>query len=255
MRDSSQIAYAQARVQARFSNRPTEAFWRELEAGRELLHLIELVRPSALGTAVGSVSATVDGHAIETRLRDHWYAACAEVATWYPPAWRPAMRWLAWLPWIASLEWLAHDRPAPGWMQDAALLDKLAGESTEALANRLLDGQRAALAGAFSAGQNLAVAWHAQWRDQWPCGNPRLLRGQDQLDAALGYFLPGSAEPDAAPFDAAVDMAEATARRVFRRFAGTPVAGLSLLVLLALDHARLRAALVSACWFGLSRTA
>ena len=50
-------------------------------------------------------------------------------------------------------------------------------------------------------------------------------------------------------------MAEATAKRVFRRFAGTPVAGLSLLVLLALDHARLRAALVGACWFGMSRTA
>ena len=239
MRDSIQIAYAQARVQARFSNRPTEAFWRELEAGRELLHLIEFVRPSALGAVMGSVSATVDGHVIEARLRDHWSAACAEVAAWYPPSWRPAMRWLAWLPWIAGLEWLARDRPAPGWMQDAALLD----------------GPLAALADAFGAGQDLAGAWHAQWREQWPSGNRRLLRGLDQLDAALGYFLPGSGDPDAAPFDAVVDMAEATARRVFRRFAGTPVAGLSLLVLLALDHARLRAALVGACWFGMSRTA
>lgn len=255
MRDSSQIAYAQARVQARFSNRPTEAFWRELEAGRELLHLIEFVRPSALGAAAGSVSAAVDGHAIEARLRDHWSAACAEVAAWYPPAWRPAMRWLAWLPWIAGLESLARDRPAPDWMQDAALFDELAGESIDARADRLLDGPLAALAGAFGSGLNLAVAWHAQWRDQWPPANPRLLRGLDQLDATLGYFLPGSAELDAAPFDAAVDMAEATTKRVFRRFAGTPVAGLSLLVLLALDHARLRAALVGACWFGLARAA
>jgi len=255
MRDSSQIAYAQARVQARFSNRPTETFWRELEAGRELLHLIEFVRPSALGAVVGSVSATVDGHAIEARLRDHWSAACAEVASWYPPSWRPAMRWLAWLPWIAGLEWLARDRPAPGWMQDAAPLDELADESAEARAGRLLDEPLAALAGAFGTGRGLAGAWHAQWREQWPSGNRRLLRGLDQLDAALGYFLPGSGDPDAAPFDAVVDMAEATARRVFRRFAGTPVAGLSLLVLLALDHARLRAALVGACWFGMSRTA
>jgi hypothetical protein len=255
MRDSSQIAYAQARVQARFSNRPTEVFWRELEAGRELLHLIEFVRPSALGAAVGSVSTTVDGHAIEARLRDHWSAACAEVAAWYPPAWRPAMRWLAWLPWIAGLEWLARDQPAPGWMQDATLFDGLAPESPEARAERLLDGPLAALAGAFGSGLNLAVAWHAQWRDQWPPANPRLLRGLDQLDATLGDFLPGSAELDAAPFDAAVDMAEATTKRVFRRFAGTPVAGLSLLVLLALDHARLRAALVGACWFGLARAA
>jgi hypothetical protein len=38
--------------------------------------------------------------------------------------------------------------------------------------------------------------------------------------------------------------------RVFRRTAGTPVAGLALLTLLLLDHLRLRAALAVARSFG-----
>jgi hypothetical protein len=255
MRDSSRIAYAQARVQARFSRRPTEAFWRELEAGRELPHLLEIIRPSPLGAALGSVAATVNGHAIEAQLRQHWVDACREVAAWYPPCWRMSMQWLSWLPWIAGLQWLAQDRPAPGWMASAPRFDGLAGAPAEVPLERLQRGPLAPLAGAFAAGENLAEAWHAQWRSLWPQGETRLLRGLGQLDAALGMFLPGTADPQAAPFDATVDVAQAAIRRVFRRHAGTPVAGLALLLLLALDYLRLRAALAVACWFGTARTA
>jgi hypothetical protein len=255
MRDSSHIAYAQARVQARFSNRPTESFWRELEAGRELPHLLEIVRPSPLGTALGSVAATVNGHALEAQLRQYWVGACSEVAAWYPPAWRASMQWLAWLPWIAGLEWLAQERPAPAWMEGAPRFDGLAGEPADVRDERLRDGPLAPLADAFSSAQNLASAWRAHWRSQWPPGQTRLLRGLGQLDAALEPFLPGTADRQAAPFDAAVEIAQATIKRVFRRFAGTPVAGLALLLLLALDHLRLRAALTVACWFGMARAA
>lgn len=255
MRDSSRIAYAQARVQARFSNRPTEVFWRELEAGRELPHLMEFVRLSALGSAIGPIAATVDGHALEAQLRKHWVSACAEIASWYPPDWRAPMQWLAWLPWLAGLEWLARERPAPGWMASAPLLGELVAETAGVRDERLRAGMLAPLADAFSTGQNLATAWHECWRDQWPCRDARLLHGLGRLDTALEQFLPGTPDKDAAPLDAAVDVAEQAVRRVFRRFAGTPVAGMSLLVLLMLDQARLRAALVVACWFGMARTA
>lgn len=255
MRDSSRIGYAQARVQARFSDRPAEAFWRELEAGRELPHLMDIVRLSTLGAAIGPIAAPVNGHALEAQLRKHWVSVCAEVASWYPPEWRAAMQWLAWLPWLAGLEWLARERPAPAWMESAPLLGELLAEAADVRDERLRVGMLAPLAEAFSSGQGLAIAWHERWRDQWPCRDARLRRGLGRLDAALESFLPGTPDKDAAPFDAAVDVAERAVRRVFRRFAGTPVAGTSLLVLLALDHARLRAALVAACWFGVARTA
>lgn len=255
MRDSSHVAYAQARVQARYSRRPTEAFWRELEAGRELSHLLEILRSSPLGPALGSVAATANGHALESQLRQHWVETCDEIAAWYPPSWRSSMQWLAWLPWIAGLEWLAQDRQAPGWMESAAQFDRLAGETNDARLERLRSGPFAPLADAFVSGGDLAAAWHARWRGQWPTEEARRLRGLGQLDAALKPFLPGTADPKAAPFDAAVERAQADIRRVFRRLAGTPVAGLALLMLLALDQLRLRAALTVACWFTMARAA
>jgi hypothetical protein len=133
--------------------------------------------------------------------------------------------------------------------------DRLAGEPADARGERLRSGPLAPLADAFASGQGLATAWHAQWRSQWPDGEARLLRGLGQLDAALAAFLPGTADPKAAPFDAEVERAQVAIRRVFRRFAGTPVAGLALLMLLALDHMRLRAALAVACWFTAARSA
>ena len=53
----------------------------------------------------------------------------------------------------------------------------------------------------------------------------------------------------------AAEVTEAIVRRLFRRHAGTPVAGLCLLVLLWLDHLRLRAALAVARSFGMARAA
>lgn len=254
MRDSSRIAYAQARVQARFSIRPSEPFWRELEAGRELTHLIEIVRPGTLGAAVGSISPTIDGHALDARLRDRWAGICAEIAGWYPPSWQPAMRWLAWLPWIAALEWLSRDRPAQDWMTSDPTLADLATAGADTRGDKLRESPFAVLAGAMTAGDNLAEAWHRHWRSLWPTRDARLLAGLGRLDNAIARFLPGLAEHNAASFDASVDQAEASATRCFRRLGGTPVAGMAMLVLLALDHARLRAALVVARWFGTSRT-
>ena len=113
MRDSSQVAYAQARIQARFGDRPTDTFWRELEAGRDLPHLIEVARASSVGDAVQSLAPSLSAHALEARLRGRWRGMCTELAHWYPPTWQPAMRWLGWLPWIPPLAWLQRTGVAP----------------------------------------------------------------------------------------------------------------------------------------------
>jgi hypothetical protein len=255
MRDSSRIAYAQARVQARFGERPTDAFWRELEAGRELAHLIEIVRPGPLGQAVEGVPPTVEAHALEARLRSHWAASCAEVAGWYPPDWRPAMAWLAWLPWLAGLGWLSQGRTPLAWMRDDRLLGPVASGDGEAQADALAASPLAPLATAFGSHENLAEAWRTHWRGLWPAAGAATRQGLARLDAALGGLLPGEALASGPAFNAQADLTEAVVRRLFRRHAGTPVAGLCLLVLLWLDYLRLRAALAVARSFGMARAA
>lgn len=251
MRNASRIAYAQARIQARFSQRPPDAFWRELEAGRDLQHLMELARATRAGAAVESVAATLEPHALEARLAESWAQTCDEIAGWYPPVWRSAMRWMAWLPWLPVLTWLARVGYTPSWMQaghPAGLLGRLPpGERLQALAG----GPLASLGGAWVAGESLSEAWHRQWSAAWPVAAPaRERRALERLDAILRSFVPGDPDPAGAGFDALVEQAQVAATRVFRRQAGTPVAGMAMLVLLGLDLQRLRAALALARSFG-----
>lgn len=247
MRDASRIAYAQARVQARFSLRPREAFWRELEAGRDLPHLIEFIRGSGLRDTSAVAGAVLDAHAMEARLRNRWLASCEEVANWYPTPWRPAMCWLGWLPWIAPLGWLAHKGEAASWMDDDAVLREFALAAAEEPQTSLPGGTLGPLAAAWSADGDLAAAWHAHWRDTWPDMGPATRRGLGRLAVTVESLLPGGT---GLRLDPLVDAIEGTTRRLFRRHAGTPVAGLALIVLSALDYLRLRAALAVARSFG-----
>ena len=252
MREANRIAYAQARLQARFGTRPGEALWRELEAGRDLPHLLETLRASGRTGLTQSLASSTGAHALESVLRSGWAARCREVGRWYPDAWREAIEWLAWLPWIAPLGWLARRPDAAAWMQDDPLLGKLASAEITGRSGLIESGPFAPLAPAWRDGSNLAAAWHAHWRDTWPATDARARRGLAQLAATLGAFLPG---PSAQAFDVLVDASEATLTRIFRRHAGTPVAGLAFLCLLALDRLRLRAALAVARSFGQARAA
>lgn len=247
MRDSSQVAYAQARVQARFSQRPGETFWRELEAGRDLPHVVEIVRGSRLGAVTDSLAPTLDGHALEARLRARWSSACAEIAAWYPEAWRPAMNWLAWLPWLAPLGWLAHRADAPPWMNDEPVLGKLAQAEAADRAGLLAGGPLAPLREGWDEPGEIGEAWYRHWRRTWPAADAATRRSLDRLAAAVAGLSSGSAAPT---LDALVDLTEKSVTRIFRRRAGTPVAGLAMIVLLALDYLRLRAALAVARSFG-----
>lgn len=245
MRDAARIAYAQARVQARFGGRPGDALWRELEAGRDLPHLIELLRGGPLRRAVDSLPAAIEPHALESRLRAHWSAACEEVARWYPDAWRPAMRWLGTLPWVAPLAWARHRPDEPDRDDEDPQFGKTAAAAALAA---LADGPLHPLAARLQHGTPPAEAWHTHWRSTWPTHEPGARRALENLADALGGFLPGG--EDSETFDGLVGRAELAATRIFRRQAGTAVAGLALLALLALDHLRLRAALAVARSFG-----
>jgi hypothetical protein len=252
MHEASRIGYAQARIQARFGGRPRETLWRELEAGRDLPHLLEILRAGGLRDAAESLAASMDGHVLESRLRGRWARACREVAGWYPEAWRTAIECLAWLPWLAPLGWLARRPDAAAWMQDDPLLGKLAAAEPAGRPDLLGAGPFAPFEPAWRAGGNLADAWHSHWRGSWPITDARARRGLERLDATLAAFLPG---PSGQPFDELVAASEIAVTRVFRRHAGTPVAGLALLCLLALDRLRLRAALAVARSFGPARAA
>ncbi|HEY5293647.1 MAG TPA: hypothetical protein VIJ43_15180, partial [Burkholderiales bacterium] len=61
--------YAQARLQARFGERPDESTWQKLESAPEPAAALEIARSSGLRRWVAGITPDSDSHAIEIALR------------------------------------------------------------------------------------------------------------------------------------------------------------------------------------------
>ena len=143
------FAFAQARLQSRFGERPAAADWQHLEATRDLGAVLQVLRGGRLARWTSRLAAKPPLHDIERRLREEWLHAVDEVAAWQPPPWREGVRWMRWITYIPALQKLARGGRAPAWSyresplvdgeklictpgaQDAMLvaLDKLTGNS------------------------------------------------------------------------------------------------------------------------------
>jgi len=207
------FAYAQARMQARFADRPTALDWQMIETGRDFSQALDATRRGAFAEAVGGLGRDSDRDAIEAALRRVWAAAVAEVAAWVPAPWRPALEWIALLPHLR----LVADGVPPA-----------------------LPGA-AALTGALEAGATPDRAWRAGFADRLPRSDPGF---RAALAPLTDRFLHGPPRP-------AADTAALIGRleRLLRRRAQEPVAAFAWLGLLALDLERLRGALVLARLF------
>jgi len=221
------FAYAQARAQARYGDRPGEPDWQRLGAVRSVTQYLEAARGANLNPWVSPLSHEMDHHQHERVLRAAWRDTVAEVSAWLPRAWRDAA--LAWseLPDLPSIEHVRQGRSAPGWAgQDGHLADALpdaAGESED----------------------NAGAAWLARWRAAWP-DQPRA--EARALDAIAGVLFPAFAASDVPVRQAAYRSAEvaidAELTRLFRRHAGTQVAIFAYLAFLWRDFERFRGGLV-----------
>lgn len=117
----SLMEYAQARMQARFSERLDAARWRELDRVRDLAAYLEALRATPLRRWISGLEPRADLHQVDARLRERFRTHIDEVARWMPPEWRPALLWLLELtaPQATRAAWLVQWRrrwptPAPG---------------------------------------------------------------------------------------------------------------------------------------------
>ena len=228
MAPTPKLAYAQARLQARYGERLAEPDWRRLEAARSPAHFLELARSTALAPWAALVAADMDPHAIERRLRAAWRDTVEEVAAWLPERWRGAVLLFAMLPELPIRDHVARGQPRPLWLdQDDALREVRAGETER------------------SAGEtNVGRDWLARWRALRPALPSAETKALDGL--ALRFFarfeVPNGGMPEF-PYRPARSALESAALRAFRRHAGTPVAVFAYLLLATLDFERFRGAL------------
>ncbi len=229
------LEYAQARISARFGDRPDDVAWRRLEHVRDPAALLDVARNSAFRTWVGGIAPTSTPHAIETTLRAQWRGRVAEVAGWMPGAWRAAILWCGLLPDLAVFAHLARGGEPLSWMHDdpyyAGFIDACCGTCPPAShAGPLVAGRRDP--------DRIGVLWHAEWMRRAPALPEASLLGE--LGRVLAAHRRAFAEPgltDGWPLRRTV---EARLTLLFRRSMLDPAMAFAYLGLVALDCERLR---------------
>jgi hypothetical protein len=236
------LEYAQARLSARFGDRPDELAWRKLEHVRELAALLDVARGSAFRTWVGGLSEVSTAHEIEAILRRHWRDRVAEVAAWTPDEWREAVLWCAILPDVPVIAHLARGHPALAWMRDDPLYHDLVDSEPGTCPWALGVGPLAPLATGWNDPGRLAALWRAEWERRAPDAGDAALRSD--LGRALTSHLAAFHEPvvsDGWPLRHAL---EARLTLLFRRAMLDPMAAFAYVALIALDLERLRGELL-----------
>lgn len=229
----ARLAYATARIRARHSRRPGATQWGALEASRSADHYVAALRVGAW-LRVPEADVGRDPDARERWLRRTWREACEEVAGWYPPRWRSALRWLAVLPDLDALEHLRAGGALPPWATGEAVFTAVARADGD-YAARFDGGVLAPLTAGWRAAAPLRNTWRSHWWTTMPNDEDARRR-----IAALETDVREAATLAAAPRR---ERLERAALRTLRRSGTGPAAGFAHLLLVALQLERVRGGL------------
>ncbi len=249
MSSTVSFAYAQARLQARFGERPDEHVWLRLHGNGELGSYLQAARQSTLRKWVLGISPTHDSHDIELALRQKFRSHVDEVANWLPQPWRAAVQWTRCLPDLPALQHLLGGGVPAAWMRR----DPLLASFIDADAMLHLRTQHAAdctrLAEQTAQDETLLQGWLRHWHELQPkttFADARFKQSMKHLQTLLHAQL--SPQRDATtPM-----LREALAHRLstaFRRYSFQPASACAYLALTAFDLERLRGDLVQRALF------
>jgi hypothetical protein len=231
------VEYALARVQFQYGARLGAGDWRRLEASRDLGQYLEATRNSIFGPWIACLDRSRDVHAIERTLRGAWRRYVRSVAAWHPRRWQPWLAWLEWLPTLGLITQLEHTAPVPTWL----LADPVVGVAVKGSGLAVFEP---AIAGRVP----LAELWLTRWQEL----RPQMDATTKQVLAAFCKAVQDHVRRLALEGADAVALRERLRQRLqqlFRTAAGTPVATLCHLALMALDFERLRGGLVNRSLF------
>jgi hypothetical protein len=234
------LEYAQARLSARYGERPDELAWRRLEHVRALPALLDLARASALSRWMAGIGVHSLPHEIERVLRGHWRELVAEVATWMPEEWQPSVRWCATLADISVLQHLARGGDLLPWMRDDPVYGELAERESAGFGAAPQGGPLAPLAAAWSDADRMGSLWLAEWRRRMPKRRSADGAVLDDVGRSLAAHLAAfhdRAVRDGWPLRRTL---QARLALLFRRAMLDPAAAFVFLALAALDLERLR---------------
>jgi len=237
------FAFAQARLQSRFGERPAASDWQQLEATRDLGAVLQVLRGGPLARWTMRLATRPGVHELERRLREEWLRAVDEVASWQPEYWREGTRWMRWITFLPALQKLARGGRAPAWMRADPVLGPIVAREPRERGPALAGTPLAPLAAGFGSPPDVARAWARHWQTLWPA-SPTARGPLQQLLATIRAHRERLAEapPEATSRDS-IQSLERRLELIFRRHPLSAAATAAFVCLMMLDLQRLRGAL------------
>jgi hypothetical protein len=242
------IEYALTRVQSQFARRPVAGDWHRLEGSHDLGQYLEGARSGIFGSWIASLDRSRDAHAIERVLRDAWRRYVRTVASWHPRCWQAWLIWIEWLPTLGLMAQLGDSGSVPQWLAADAVLAPATRDTRAERLSALKGTQLEVFEPAISGATPIGELWLLRWRKLMPATDADTERHLAAVVRAVRDHL-RCLELDGADATALRDQLRGRLRRLFRLAAGTPVATLCHLALVALDMERLRGGLINRALF------
>ncbi len=242
------LEYALSRVQSQYGSRLNTGDWRRLEASHDLGQYLESARGGIFGPWVAALDRGRETHVIERTLRGAWRHYVRTVAGWHPRQWQPWLTWVEWLPSLGLINRLGNADPAPAWL----LADPVLGPVSRGVAAERVAALKGTALVVFQPAIAERVPLAGVWTAHWKKLRPPVDAFTEQLLAAVGRAVREHVRALALEGADAVslrDQLRARLNRLFRAAAGTLVASLCHLALMALDFERLRGGLVNRSLF------
>ena len=234
------FAFAQARLQSRFGERPEASDWQHLESTRDLGAVLQILRGGRLARWTAHIGSRPGVHELERRLREEWMRAVDEVASWQPEHWREGTRWMRWITYLPALQKLARGGRAPAWMRADPVLGPIVAREPRERAAALARTPLAPLAAGFGAPPDVARAWAVHWQSLWPRGGGARMPLQQLLATMRAHRERLAEAPPEATSRDAIQSLERRLELVFRRHPLSAAATAAYVCLMMLDLQRLR---------------
>jgi hypothetical protein len=238
------IEYAQARLSARYGQRPDELAWRRIEHVRSFAGVLDVARTSALRVYMAGIGPTSTAHEIEALLRGQWRGLVADVARWMPEAWQAAVMWCAVAADLSVVVHLARGGATLPWMQNDLVFRDLCEGEAAGSGTAPIGGPLAPLAAAWSEPGRIGNLWRDEWRRRMPARHTDAPLLVDLFAHVMNLHLGAFRDPSVRDGWPLRQTLQARLVLLFRRAMLDPAAAFLFLALAALDLERLRGELL-----------
>lgn len=247
----SKFAYAQVRLQSRYSQRANEDVWLRLHNIHDLSSYLQIAQQTPLRQWILGIDSRHSNHEIELALRQKYRKHIDEITNWVPADWQKPVQWVKRLADLPVLHYLLAAGTPSDWMKNDPDITEFTADDSALRLQAMSNAGYASLVSAWQQKQNLSAGWLSDWKAMHPRVTA-FTTGLQDLEHLLQQQLHSQLEiGNSSTQDLAVDYESITHKLAifFRRHAFQPAAVYAYLAIIAIDLHRVRADLLQRLFF------